>query len=88
MHSIGAIMSSASKRSVPVSAGLTYYQLEISKITKRSDIGELEKIEETMRNDIFHSTLDWQSAEEFEYGARDAVEVLIALDEIARECET
>ena len=79
-------MSNAKGQPVPVASCLTYYQLEISRITKCTDIGEIEKIEETMRNDIFHSTLDWQSAEEFENGARDAVEVLIELGEIAREC--
>ncbi len=39
-------------------------------------------IEEVMRGDIFHSTLDWQTVEEFEDGAREAVEVLIALGEL------
>jgi hypothetical protein len=30
------------------------------------------KIEDIMRNDVFHSTLDWQSRAEFRRGARKA----------------
>jgi len=33
---------------------------------------ELNVIEAIMREDVFHSTLDWQSAEEFADGAREA----------------
>lgn len=33
-------------------------------------------IEEIMREDIFHSTLDWQSRTQFVLGAREAVEML------------
>jgi hypothetical protein len=32
-------------------------------------------IERLMREDIFHSTLDWQTAEELENGAREAYEL-------------
>ena len=35
-------------------------------------------IEEIMREDIFHSTLDWQSRAQFVRGAREAVELLKA----------
>ena len=33
-------------------------------------------IEDIMRNDIFHSTLDWQSRAEFKTGAREAAKLL------------
>jgi len=33
-------------------------------------------IEDIMRNDIFHSTLDWQSRAEFRTGAREAAKLL------------
>lgn len=61
---------------------LPYYQKLISKITGRSDSMELSKIEDVMRNDIFHSTLDWQSDEEFERGTKLAVSVLVECGEI------
>ena len=37
---------------------------------------EAVKIEDVMRNVIFHSTLDWQTREELEDAARLAVEVI------------
>lgn len=37
---------------------------------------EAAKIEDVMRNVIFHSTLDWQTREELEDAARLAVEVI------------
>lgn len=33
-------------------------------------------VEEIMREDIFHSTLDWQSRRQFVQGAKEAVELL------------
>ena len=33
-------------------------------------------VEEIMRDDIFHSTLDWQSRAQFVRGAKEAVEML------------
>ena len=33
-------------------------------------------VEDIMRNDVFHSTLDWQSRAQFVRGARQAVELL------------
>lgn len=33
-------------------------------------------VEDIMREDIFHSTLDWQSRTQFVRGAREAVEML------------
>lgn len=34
------------------------------------------KIEEVMRDDIFHSTLDWQTREQLEQAAREAAKML------------
>lgn len=34
-------------------------------------------VEGIMRDDIFHSTLDWQSRAQFVRGAREAVEMLM-----------
>lgn len=35
-------------------------------------------VEDIMREDIFHSTLDWQTRAQFARGAREAVELLKA----------
>ena len=39
---------------------------------------DAEMIEEIMRNEIFHSTLDWQTAAEFRRAARKAAKMLEA----------
>ncbi len=41
---------------------------------------EADRIEDVMRNDIFNSTLDWQSREELEEAARLALAVLQQMD--------
>jgi hypothetical protein len=61
---------------------MNHYQKLISEATNRTDPYELELIEECMRNDVFHSTLDWQTPEQFAKGAREAVEVLKALGDL------
>lgn len=38
-------------------------------------------IEEVMRQDIFHSTLDWQTREQLEEAAREAEVILQSLGE-------
>lgn len=55
---------------------LTGYAQAIAKATKRTDPHELRLIEDCMRHDIFHSTLDWQTLKQFNRGAREAVKVL------------
>jgi hypothetical protein len=40
---------------------------------------DVEAIEEIMRDDIFHSTLDWQTASELRKGARQAADILADL---------
>jgi len=42
-------------------------------------------IEEIMRNEIFHSTLDWQSASEFRRAARKAAKILAADRDVYEE---
>lgn len=56
---------------------MSYYQDLIVKATgvNAKDAGYVENI---MREDIFHSTLDWQSRAQFVRGAREAVELLRA----------
>jgi phosphoribosylaminoimidazole-succinocarboxamide synthase len=48
---------------------MSHYQQIIKRATNCSD-AEVVQIEDVMRNVIFHSTLDWQTREEFESGAR------------------
>jgi hypothetical protein len=50
----------------------------ISEATGVTDSDKLEEIEEIMRHEIFHSTLDWQTKEEFDKGAKEAHELLKA----------
>jgi hypothetical protein len=45
------------------------------------------RIEDVMRNVIFHSTLDWQTREELEESARLAVEVIRQEALLPREVE-
>lgn len=52
------------------------YAASISKYTGVTDPEDLADIEDSMRNDIFHSTLDWQSPEVFADGARQAWELV------------
>jgi hypothetical protein len=37
------------------------------------------KIEDIMRNDIFHSTLDWQTKSQLVIGAKEAMKILKVL---------
>ena len=56
---------------------MSFYRALIIKATgvNERDAGYIEDI---MREDIFHSTLDWQSRAQFVRGAREAVEMLKA----------
>lgn len=57
------------------------YALAIFASTGISNPLKLARIEQCMREDIFHSTLDWQTARQFAMGARDAVALLRYMDE-------
>jgi hypothetical protein len=52
---------------------LSFYSRLINEFTGIEDHKDLLRIEEFMRNSIFHSTLDWQTKEQLNEGARKAV---------------
>ena len=54
---------------------MSTYRDTIKRATGCTDADAV-RIEDVMRNVIFHSTLDWQAREELEEGARLAVEVI------------
>ena len=54
---------------------MSFYQGLIIKATGVNE-KEAAYVEDIMREDIFHSTLDWQSRAQFVRGAREAVEML------------
>ena len=54
---------------------LGYYASEIVKICGCSEV-EAQIVEDIMRNDVFHSTLDWQTHEQYRAGAIEAFEAL------------
>jgi hypothetical protein len=55
---------------------MSVYGRFITEATGVTDASQLAVIEESMRQDIFHSTLDWQSADELRKGAKAAVFLL------------
>ena len=59
-----------------VNGKLTGYQVLIQEATGVTELDHIERIEDTMRNVIFHSTLDWQSREQLEQGAREALQII------------
>ena len=60
------------------------YHLVIHEATGRTDLNELSAIEDCMRHEIFHSTLDWQTRDVLIAGARLAEQVLIEMREIPK----
>lgn len=57
-------------------AQLSGYQELIREATGVMDVEHLERMEDIMRNVIFRSTLDWQSREQLEEAAREALQIL------------
>lgn len=53
-----------------------YYQDRIAEITGAKS-EELVIVENILRDDVFHSTLDWQTAKEFKCGARKAYRIYL-----------
>lgn len=51
------------------------YQKRIQEVTGCTD-AEAQEVEDIMRHNIFHSTLDWQTPEQFDEGAQLAFKVL------------
>lgn len=60
----------------PISAGLRGYASSISAATGVTDPSDLADIEDSMRHDLFHSTLDWIDRATFARGAREAWEIV------------
>lgn len=54
---------------------MNYYQKSIIKILECSP-EDAKQVEDLMRHEIFHSTLDWVSAKQFKRGAKQAFAVL------------
>ena len=59
---------------------MTFYQELIIKATGTNKT-DAEYIEDIMRNDIFHSTLDWQSRTQLARAAKDAAGLLVEYHE-------
>lgn len=53
----------------------SYYAKRIHEIVNCS-FDELDEVEEIMRKDILHSTLDWVTKEQFEEVAKEAYKIL------------
>ena len=59
-----------------VKVRLTGYQALIQEATGVTDREHIERIEDTMRHVIFHSTLNWQTREQLIQGAREALQII------------
>lgn len=59
-----------------VKSKCTGYQELIQEATGVTDLEHIERIEDTMRHVIFHSTLDWQTREQLMQGAREALQII------------
>ena len=60
------------------------YSDTITEATGVTNPSHLIIIEDCMRDIIFHSTLDWQDRETFKKGAREALEVCVAMGDIPK----
>jgi hypothetical protein len=63
----------------PRNRQMSHYSKFITEATGEKNPLRLIAIEESMRNDVFHSTLDWQSAHQLRQGAIQAVAILAAI---------
>jgi hypothetical protein len=59
-----------------VKGQLSGYQALIQEATGVADVDHIERIEDTMRNVIFHSTLSWQTREQLVQAAREALQII------------
>ena len=59
-----------------VKGQLSGYQALIKEATGVADVDHIERIEDTMRNVIFHSTLGWQTREQLVQAAREAFQII------------
>lgn len=55
---------------------LTYHEKMFSELTGIADKATLSQIEDIVRNDIFHSTLDWQTKAQLKKAAKEAIEMI------------
>ena len=58
---------------------MSHYSKLITEATGETDPQRVADIEESMRQDVFHSTLDWQAKDHLLWGAREAVKILAAM---------
>ena len=58
---------------------ISLYSEGIAAATGETNPDVLREIEDIMRHDIFHSTLDWQTREELDAAAREANEIRMIL---------
>jgi hypothetical protein len=58
---------------------LTGYKATIAEAIGDQPMAVLESVEDIMRHEIFHSTLDWQTRAQLHQGAREAFEVYQAM---------
>lgn len=59
-----------------VKGQLSGYQALIKEATVVADVDHIGRIEDTMRNVIFHSTLSWQTREQLVQAAREAFQII------------
>lgn len=59
-----------------VKGQLSGYQALIKEATGVTDVDHIERIEDTMRNVILHSTLSWQTREQLVQAAREALQII------------
>lgn len=59
-----------------VKGQLSGYQALIKEATCVADVDHIERIEDTMRNVILHSTLSWQTREQLVQAAREALQII------------
>ena len=52
------------------------YHTVISQITGIQDFQDLQRLESCLRDDVFHSTLNWQTEKQFQEGVQKALKVL------------
>jgi hypothetical protein len=60
---------------------MSHYSKLITEATGETNPQRLAEIEESMRQDVFHSTLDWQAKDHLRWGAMEAVKILAATQE-------
>ena len=57
---------------------MSHYSKLITEATGETNPQRVADIEESMRHDVFHSTLDWQAKDHLRWGAMEAVKILAA----------